>query len=320
VTVNLVWPLPNPDNRVEWSIWTTPIDPVANVLREGFKPLVAPLGSTVQFTGHSFIYNGQDWGCVVATGLGPCGNQCVNSGRYCAPDPDGDLFAGHSGGDVVLENLRQLCIFQQANATVATDFGIRYWNYVNLWYTNCEQAADWAACSVNQQLAAMLNPANTSACYLSSNSTTSTENVILEKEMQLRENYFIVTLPTFVVNEQVLRGKPTPVSILSTICNGFATTTPPVCLCTAVSSDWLSTCATQGIDAVPVADGGRKQPPVPGGMPSYGIGLIVFLIIIVAVIIVAGVYAYRRAHHNMQSMLDDYRQLQAEEHTDDAGL
>jgi hypothetical protein len=42
-----------------------------------------------------------------------CGNQCINSGKYCAVDPGHDLNTGISGADVARENLRQICIQRQ---------------------------------------------------------------------------------------------------------------------------------------------------------------------------------------------------------------
>ena len=48
-----------------------------------------------------------------------CRDQCVNRGRYCEQDPDADLSAGYSGRDVLLQNLRQLCVFEWANGTAA---------------------------------------------------------------------------------------------------------------------------------------------------------------------------------------------------------
>ena len=78
----------------------------------------------------------------------------MNEGRYCSPNPDQTISPGKTGADVVTENLRQICIFQQANSTVATDFGIRYWNYVNLFHTKCLGESDWHGCSQDQQRAA----------------------------------------------------------------------------------------------------------------------------------------------------------------------
>ena len=62
------------------------------------------------FTPHYYILNGSHWNCDSSHLR--CGNQCSNSGRYCAVDPEYDLNNGISGMDVVQENLRQLCIWK----------------------------------------------------------------------------------------------------------------------------------------------------------------------------------------------------------------
>lgn len=54
---------------------------------------------------------------------------------------DGDLNAGVSGADVVLEELREICIWQQAASTYATDQGMRFWNYVSAFWLNCANNA-----------------------------------------------------------------------------------------------------------------------------------------------------------------------------------
>jgi hypothetical protein len=166
-------------------------------------------------------------------------SQCVNQGYYCSPDPDGPdgLLTGHSGADVVMEELRQICVFQQANMTVATDNAIRYWNYVNLWYNQCMDVEDWVSCSASQQLAAGLDPNWTLNCMIESNNTGNYTNTLLQQELHLREDYLILALPTFVVNEVVMRGQPTPHLLFNSICNGFASKAPAFCECTVVSDD-----------------------------------------------------------------------------------
>ncbi|CAA0393877.1 unnamed protein product [Arabidopsis thaliana] len=46
-----------------------------------------------------------------------CKSQCINKGRYCPPDLEHDFSSGYDGKDVVMENLRQLCVYKVANAT-----------------------------------------------------------------------------------------------------------------------------------------------------------------------------------------------------------
>ena len=75
--------------------------------------------------------------------------QCDYLGYYCAPNQ-----SPHTGGDIVFEQLRQMCLFQEANTTFATDYGVRYWKYATGFYENCMDQTDLSACSVQQQIAA----------------------------------------------------------------------------------------------------------------------------------------------------------------------
>lgn len=315
VTVTLKWPLPLQE-VAQISMWSTPDNDLAGPIREELSSCFEPLAGFVNFTGRAFVYDGQDWGCLSPDQ--PCGNQCAYGGRYCSPDPDGDLEAGHTGADIVQENLRQICLFNLTGSSARPDHGYPYWQYVNAFYDNCLGEASWSSCSqiLHQQLGiSFLDTAN---CVASSNLADGS-NTRLQAEMTARENYLILTLPTFVVNEHVLRGLPTAVSLLSAVCNSLYTK-PEVCLCAQVTSDWLEVCATQGINAVPAADGGRKK--ASSSMAAWAVALIALLIIAVFGVVVGGVIAYRRAHKNMHTMLDNYRQLEAEEGTglQDSGL
>jgi len=62
-----------------------------------------------------------------------CKTQCINGGRYCAPDPEQDFSRGYNGKDVIIQNLRQACFFRVTNESgkpwlwwdYVTDFAIR---------------------------------------------------------------------------------------------------------------------------------------------------------------------------------------------------
>jgi hypothetical protein len=44
---------------------------------------------------------------------------------------------------VTLENLRQLCVWQEAAKSFASDYGVRWWQYADLFASNCNTAATW---------------------------------------------------------------------------------------------------------------------------------------------------------------------------------
>ena len=139
INVNLDWreAVPHPDDRVEFELWTNSNDECGfkcDMLMEFVKDFrgaaqVLEKGGYTQFTPHYIT-----WYCPSAFTISKqCKSQCINHGRYCAPDPEQDFSKGYEGKNVVLENLRQLCVFKVANETrrpwvwwdYVTDFQIR---------------------------------------------------------------------------------------------------------------------------------------------------------------------------------------------------
>eukprot|EP00249_Psilotum_nudum_P018344 c26759_g1_i1 orf=218-1303(+) len=139
VKVNLDWreSVPHPDDRVEYEFWTNSndkcgpkCDAQVGFVRnfKGAAQLLEHGGYTL-FTPHYIT-----WYCPLPFVLSKqCKSQCINHGRYCAPDPEQDFSRGYDGRDVVIENLRQLCVYKVANESkrpwvwwdYVTDFNIR---------------------------------------------------------------------------------------------------------------------------------------------------------------------------------------------------
>jgi hypothetical protein len=139
VTMNLDWreSLPHPDERVEYEFWTNSNDecgPRCDVqidFVKSFKGVAQILeqGQYTLFTPHYIT-----WYCPRAfIESKQCKAQCINNGRYCAPDPEQNFDIGYDGKQVVTENLRQLCVFRVATKQkrpwvwwdYVTDFQIR---------------------------------------------------------------------------------------------------------------------------------------------------------------------------------------------------
>lgn len=139
VVVKLDWreSMPHPDKRVEYEFWTNSNDECGTRCDEqmsfvkNFKghAQVLEKGGFAQFTPHYIT-----WYCPQPFLLSrQCKSQCINHGRYCAPDPEQDFGEGYEGKDVVIENLRQLCVHRVANESnrpwvwwdFVTDFHVR---------------------------------------------------------------------------------------------------------------------------------------------------------------------------------------------------
>jgi hypothetical protein len=110
VRAEMSFPLPTPDSRVEYELWSVPSDPISERFLDQFKEAAVALGKQAFFTPHYYIVDGERAGCDLM-GLNECGTMCTNSGRYCALDPDEDLDVGASGADIVNEAARRSCIW-----------------------------------------------------------------------------------------------------------------------------------------------------------------------------------------------------------------
>eukprot|EP00553_Chaetoceros_curvisetus_P011346 CAMPEP_0204636690 /NCGR_PEP_ID=MMETSP0717-20131115/34611_1 /ASSEMBLY_ACC=CAM_ASM_000666 /TAXON_ID=230516 /ORGANISM="Chaetoceros curvisetus" /LENGTH=144 /DNA_ID=CAMNT_0051655821 /DNA_START=261 /DNA_END=693 /DNA_ORIENTATION=- len=103
--------MPNPDDHLEWGLWTSPTDYVSTEFKHEFKSAIEALGERASFTPHMHIYDGLKAECRDSQGNNQCFNLCTNNEHYCAADPDNDLEFGISGADVVTESMRRLCIW-----------------------------------------------------------------------------------------------------------------------------------------------------------------------------------------------------------------
>ena len=75
-------------------------------------------------------------------------------GAVDSPDPDQNQNGSLTGADVVEEQLREICIFQIANQTVAKDSAARYFVYMKLFTAQCSGLNFTGDCSLQQQVAA----------------------------------------------------------------------------------------------------------------------------------------------------------------------
>lgn len=149
VVISLDWTdiLPR-QAQVEWEFWMDNNDIcgyVCDAQRKFIKDF-APYGDKLemgnysQFTPHYLV-----WSCPLAyRGNSQCTSQCIHNGRYCAPDPDDDLNKGYQGRDVMLENLRQLCLHkiavQSGKSWVWWDYASRFWDECQISTGNYGQA------------------------------------------------------------------------------------------------------------------------------------------------------------------------------------
>ncbi|CAL9120359.1 unnamed protein product [Musa acuminata var. zebrina] len=238
VNVNLDWreAVPHPDERVEYELWTNSndecgakCDMLMNFLKE-FRGVAQLLekGGYSQFTPHYIT-----WYCPQAFIISKqCKSQCINKGRYCAPDPEQDFSLGYDGKDVVIENLRQLCVFRVANESKRPWV---WWDYVTDFHIRCpmneKKYNKDCADTVMESLG--LDIKKVEQCMGDPNADSDNPLLKMEQDAQVGTGSRgdVTILPTLIVNNRQYRGKLEKKAVLKAICAGFEETTePPACL------------------------------------------------------------------------------------------
>ncbi|XP_059438195.1 vacuolar-sorting receptor 7-like isoform X1 [Corylus avellana] len=264
VVIRLDWreSVPHPDQRVEYEFWTNSNDECGIRCDEqmnfvkSFKghAQILERGGYTQFTPHYIT-----WYCPQAFILSnQCKSQCINNGRYCAPDPDREFGVGYEGKDVVLENLRQLCVHRVANVSNRSWV---WWDYVTDFHIRCsmkekkydKKCAEDVLKSLSKYYMAFLFGTFYSNSVSNGNNPIESdlpindiekcmgdpkadvENEVLKTEQLLQvgrgSRGDVTILPTLVINNIQYRGKLDRTAVLKAICAGFKETTDPrICL------------------------------------------------------------------------------------------
>lgn len=231
VQLEMSWSLPNPDDRVEYDLWSTPSDETSKQFLKDFKKVSASLGDRAYFTPHQYIYDGVKTHCVGDTGENYCYTLCTNGGRYCATDPDDDLDKGISGANVVEESLRRLCIWKHYGQQDGV--GTVWWDYIAQFLNRCDTPDFFMNedCVKDCYKHAKVDAKKIEQCMIDSGGTKNDQkNELLEAEIAAQSERGVVVLPTAFINTAALRGQLTASSVFMGICAGYADgTTPAIC-------------------------------------------------------------------------------------------
>lgn len=238
VTVKLDWSesLPHPDEKVEYEFWTSSNDECgakcdAQVeFVKNFKGAAQVLekGGFTSFTPHYIT-----WYCPDAfVRSKQCKSQCINHGRYCAPDPEQDFSKGYEGKDVVTENLRQLCVYKVANDSNKPWV---WWDYVTDFHIRCPMNEKKYNQECAEKVISSLGISVDKVRDCMGNPDAESNNPLLKSEQDAQVGQGargdVTILPTLIINNRQYRGKLDKGAVLKAICAGFKESTEPsVCL------------------------------------------------------------------------------------------
>lgn len=245
VNVNLDWreAVPHPDDRVEYELWTNSNDECGvkcDMLMEFVKDFkgaaqILEKGGYTQFTPHYIT-----WYCPKAFTLSKqCKSQCINHGRYCAPDPEQDFSTGYDGKDVVIENLRQLCVYK---VTSEAKKPWLWWDYVTDFQIRCPMKEKKYNKKCADAVIESLGLDNKKIERCMGDPDADSDNPVLKEEQDAQvgkgSRGDVTILPTLVVNNRQYRGKLEKGAVMKAICSGFEETTEPaVCLSSDVETN-----------------------------------------------------------------------------------
>lgn len=251
VRMKMSWALPRPDDRVEYSLWTTPGEKISAPFLDEFEHAAVALGEHAQFTPHMYLYDGALVGCEADQSDDwfagdPCLNLCTNNGRYCATDPDGDLGAGISGADVVKESLRRKCIWNEYGSD---GIGSEWWKYVNEFSYWCDNPYEFMEeeCAKGCMERSDVSVSRINRCMENSGGLEKDAvNSILLAELDALERDGVVVMPSVYVNNAPLRGAISTNEVFEAICSGYAIGSEPDICKTCKGCDSVETCVIIG--------------------------------------------------------------------------
>jgi hypothetical protein len=317
VQMEMAWALPNPDDRVEYDLWTVPTDVVSRDFQNKFKELAVALDKHAYFTPHQYIYDGIRSHCQGNDGENMCYNLCTNNGRYCATDPDNDLEKGISGADVVKESLRRICIWKHYGE--ADGIGVVWWDYVKEFMARCNNPDYFMNedCVRDAYKHAKVDGDQIDRCMKDSGGLTAdSPNAFLDLEIGAQIERGVVVLPTAFVNTAAIRGALTTSNVFSAICAGFMEGTVPEICQKCARCDKPEECVATG-GSCAMAGGGSNG----GGVSTHTFaGSMLFVVALFAGL---GVWHYKKTREDMRDqvrgILAEYMPLEDQDGADGSG-
>lgn len=325
VRLEMQWSLPQPGDRVEYDLFSSPTDPVAYHFFKEFKSIAKALGHQASFTPHMYIFDGVRSQCHGMNGQNQCFNLCSNNGRYCAMDPDKDLNKGISGYDVVKESLRRHCVW--SNYGEKDGIGEKWWDYVNEFTKHCGNSDYFndVDCVRDAYKKAKVDGSLIERCMENSGGLDKDgTNSFLEAEIKAQQELGVVIMPTAFVNKVAIRGGMTSANLFQAICAGYEQgTRPHIC----------DRCSQCGDPAGCAKHGGHCSASMGGptngssGVPSGAVSTHSFfgwMILVIGGFSVLGVWYYKKTKEDMRDqvrgILAEYMPLEDSEEGGGVGM
>jgi len=256
VEVELSWSAPDPDGPldiVEYGLWSSPKDGMADSFRKGWGVVLKHFEGRVRFTPRQFVKSG----AAICVGDGRdevvCEEHCTNGGRYCAWSPEdrnGNGGVGVKGKKVVEEGLRRICVWRYYGEDgLGDEAGVKYLEYVSKFAEECAGVESFVDPKCRDAIMKRLGIDHeiVKSCMQDSGGTSTTgENILLEREILAIEENGVVVSPSVYVNLIHLNEDLTVPNVFTAVCAGFIEgNAPDICGACTDCND-LTACMTAG--------------------------------------------------------------------------
>ncbi|KAL0740498.1 hypothetical protein Bca4012_082011 [Brassica carinata] len=220
--------IPNPDERVEYELWANTNDECGVHCNEqmSFMKNFKGAAQILEKGGHAlFTPHYISWFCPQELRRSrQCKSQCINQGRYCAPDPELDYEDGYSGKDVVYENLRQLCVHKVAKEKNSSWV---WWDYVTDFNIRCSMKEKKYSKECAETVVESLGLSLEKIKKCIGDTDADVENEVLKSEQAFQRLNLLDAL-----------GKLERTLVLKAICSGYKEGTEPlICLSTDIETN-----------------------------------------------------------------------------------
>ena len=159
----------NPDNTVEWSLWyTSSNDRALDFIKYFYEDMQKFSMIDVDFSPKYVT-----WSCPNCDDAYKK-RECVSNGKYCAMNHQGQYVLGK---DIIMEDLREYCLFNQLQSENKT---LDWWKYMKYVHSICYEYVT-EDCSKSGHKEIKQNYTKTTECSLSTfQGTVNSENLILK--------------------------------------------------------------------------------------------------------------------------------------------
>lgn len=223
IVLEVDFEMENPNNFVEYDIWYTPDQEQIYKLIGDFYTYHEALRNQSRLNMHIVTYSHYSYDQSKRQVM----DHCLGSGKYCVRPGNLNIT---KGSDVVMEGIKQKCIYNYAYGNGKEEL---FWKYMQYFYYNCIKLSQFTYdCSSMSSKQAGLPVGEINKCFAESFTVTQEEkkennykliypNSLLDLEMEERKNWYINRVPSLFVNKRLFLSSWRAEYLFEGICAGL---------------------------------------------------------------------------------------------------